>query len=67
MSEFKRFRNAKVKHRRIEIVEFRPWEPNDQAAFGGGAGDMIARNPNHHAQQWLVSASEFAATYEDVP
>jgi hypothetical protein len=31
------------------------------------AGDMIARNPKNHADQWLVSAAYFAENFEPVP
>lgn len=29
-------------------------------------GDMIARNPKNHADQWLVSAKFFAENYEEI-
>jgi hypothetical protein len=30
------------------------------------AGDLIARNPLNHADQWLVAAAFVAANYEPV-
>jgi hypothetical protein len=39
--------------------EKRPQSP----AFESG-GDMIARNPKNHADQWLVSAEYFADNFE---
>jgi hypothetical protein len=36
----------------------------DRAAGSPQAGDLIARNPANHADQWLVSAAFVAANYE---
>jgi hypothetical protein len=30
-------------------------------------GDMIARNPKNHADQWLVAAQYFADNFEPIP
>ena len=30
-------------------------------------GDMIARNPKNHADQWLVAAQYFADNFEPLP
>lgn len=70
MSEFSRYRVVKTKRKRIEIVELRPWVPGDDLAgvdlkgAEPSSGDMIARNPNHYPQQWLVTASAFAVDFE---
>lgn len=37
----------------------------DQKAGSPKAGDMIARNPKNHADQWLVAAQYFADNFED--
>lgn len=38
--------------------------PEDVKAGSPKAGDMIARNPKNHADQWLVSAQYFADNFE---
>lgn len=69
MSEFK-------KYRRSQIAELREYEPgeqlgqrvsisaSDKEAGSPKPGDMIARNPADHDDQWLVSAAYFAANFE---
>lgn len=68
MSEFNQYR-------RSQIAELRPWLPGDdmtavsvsvEDAKAGSpkAGDMIARNPKNHADQWLVAAVYFADNFE---
>lgn len=66
MSEFKQYHKKSV-------AELRTWEPGDDlenpvkvsissedlAAGSPKAGDMIARNPKNHADQWLVAAKYF--------
>ena len=71
MTEFK-------KYRRKQIAELRPWVPGtdvvgcisiskeDIAAGSPRQGDMIARNPKNHADQWLVAAQYFADNFEPV-
>ena len=62
-------------YRRKQIAELRPYEPGenlegvsvgaeDRKAGSPKWGDMIARNPKNHADQWLVSAKYFAANFE---
>jgi hypothetical protein len=36
----------------------------DKEAGSPKVGDMIARNPKNHADQWLVSAQYFADNFE---
>lgn len=61
-------------YRRTNIAEMRPWVPGedmssisvsspDAKAGSPKAGDMIARNPENHADQWLVSEAYFAANF----
>ena len=63
MSEFRQYQ-------RKQIAELREWEPGDdmtgisvsvEDAKAGSpkAGDMIARNPANHADQWLVARQYF--------
>jgi hypothetical protein len=68
MSEFKRYR-------RKQIAELRPYIPGESMdGINVGSedvkngspkeGDMIARNPTNHADQWLVAAAYFKANFE---
>jgi hypothetical protein len=70
MAEFKQFR-------RKQIAELRFWKDGDdmtrvsvsafdKEAGSPKAGDMIARNPKNHDDQWLVSAAYFADNFEAV-
>ena len=68
MSEFKQYR-------RKQIAELRPYMVGealegvsisdvDKQAGSPKAGDMIARNPKNHDDQWRVSATYFADNFE---
>ena len=68
MGEFKQYR-------RSQIAELRPWQPGDDMARVSVSmadqengspklGDMIARNPKNHQDQWLVAAAYFADNFE---
>ncbi len=66
MDEFKRYR-------RRSFAEARPWDygdvgfsisDEDRAAGSPKPGDMIARNPKNHNDQWLVAAQYFADNFE---
>jgi len=68
MTEFKQYR-------RKQIAELRFWQPGDdmtrvsvsapdQEAGSPKQGDMIARNPKNHDDQWLVAAQYFADNFE---
>lgn len=70
MSEF-------TQYRRKQIAELRPFVPGenvdmisisseDTKAGSPKVGDMIARNPKNHADQWLVAAVYFADNFEPV-
>jgi len=61
--------------RRKSIAELRPYVPgeslerisvgdNCEAAGGPVAGDMVARDPKNHADQWIVIASYFREHFE---
>jgi len=71
MTEFKQYR-------RRQIAELREWQKGDDmtdisvsvADLSAGSpkpGDMIARNPKNHADQWVVAAAYFADNFEAVP
>ena len=71
MGEFKDYR-------RRQVAQLRPWvegedlsyvsvSPEDRKAGSPRAGDMIARNPSNHADQWLVAKAYFDANFEEVP
>jgi hypothetical protein len=66
-------------YRRSQIAELRPYEPGedldavkvsltaaDKEAGSPKLGDMIARNPKNHADQWLVAEKYFADNFEPV-
>jgi hypothetical protein len=64
-----------AKYRRKQIAELRPYQPGEplngvsisKADADAGSprfGDMIARNPKNHADQWLVAAQYFADNFE---
>jgi hypothetical protein len=71
MSEFRQYR-------RKQIAELRPYVAGetldekvsvsaaDREAGSPKPGDMIARNPVNHSDQWLVSAEYFAANFEPI-
>lgn len=72
MSEFKQYR-------RKQIAELRPYVPGeclleqqisisvaDITADSPKIGDMIARNPKNHDDQWLVAAQYFADNFEPI-
>lgn len=64
-----------TQYRRKQIAELRPYTPGepmmgvsiseaDKAAGSPKLGDMIARNPKNHADQWLVAMQYFADNFE---
>ena len=65
-------------YRRKQIAELRPYVPGEQLnervsnsaadrdAGSPRVGDMIARNPADHDDQWLVSKDYFEANFEPV-
>ena len=70
-AEFKRYR-------RTEVAELRPYAPGerlsdrvsisaeDREAGSPKEGDMIARNPDNHDDQWLVAKKYFEANFERI-
>jgi hypothetical protein len=68
MSEFRQYR-------RKQIAELRPYvagedissvsvSSTDRANGSPKEGDMIARNPKNHADQWLVAEQYFRDNFE---
>lgn len=65
-------------YRRVQIAELRPFIEGeklpefisisiaDRANGSPKVGDMIARNPNNHADQWLVSEQYFKDNFEPI-
>lgn len=64
-------------YRRKQIAELRPFvQGDDMSAISVSAedvkagspksGDMIARNPKNHADQWLVAAKYFEENFDPV-
>lgn len=65
-------------YRRKQIAELRPYEAGesltdrvsvsaaDREAGSPKLGDMVARNPKNHDDQWLVAAQYFADNFEAV-
>jgi len=66
-----------IPYRRTQIAEMRPFilgenlddlnvsiSSVDLEAGSPKPGDMIARNPKNHADQWLVAAQYFADNFE---
>lgn len=62
-------------YRRKQIAELRPYvqgeaidqisiAPEDTKNGSPKEGDMIARNPKNHRDQWLVAATYFADNFE---
>lgn len=64
-----------IQYRRTQIAEMRPYlegEPlidvsiskSDSEVGSPKLGDMIARNPKNHADQWLVAKQYFEDNFE---
>lgn len=65
------------KFRRTNVAEMRAYDPGedlagisvaqvDQDAGSPKLGDMIARNPKNHADQWLVAERYFLDNFEPI-
>jgi len=71
MNEFKQYG-------RTQIAELRPYvvgellsprvsiSPTNHEAGSPKPGDMIARNPHNHDDQWLITADYFTANFEAI-
>jgi len=70
MSEFKQYRRKQISELRSyvngeDMIRI-SLSPEDRRAGSPKPGDMIARNPKNHADQWLVAAQYFADNFESV-
>ena len=71
-SEFKQYRRKQIAELR-QFVEGETLPSNvsisesDKKSGSPKLGDMIARNPVNHDDQWLISGEYFAANFEPVP
>jgi hypothetical protein len=65
-------------YQRKQIAELRPYVPGesldgisvshaDELSGSPKPGDMIARNPKNHADQWLVAKQYFEDNFEALP
>ena len=71
MSQFKQYRRKQVAELRpYEIGELLPENVSisseDKKAGSPKEGDMIARNPKNHNDQWLVAAQYFQDNFESI-
>lgn len=70
MSDFKQYHRKQIAELRPyvagEILEGVSISIEDSNAGSPKDGDMIARNPKNHSDQWLVAADYFAANFEPV-
>jgi len=75
MSEFKQYRRKQIAELRpvtgADFISIRPGglisiSAEDSKAGSPKAGDMVARNPKNHADQWLVAAQYFVDNFEPV-
>jgi hypothetical protein len=69
VSKFKQYRKK-------QVAELKPWKTGDDLqsvsisveddlAGSPKLGDMIARNPKNHKDQWLVAKQYFTDNFED--
>jgi len=70
MTEFAQYRRKQIAELRLYVVGERldavSISAEDRKAGSPKYGDMIARNPKNHADQWLVAAQYFADNFEPV-
>lgn len=70
--------NSFTRYKRTQIAEMRPYVLGevldgvsislpDRQAGSPKPGDMIARNPKNHADQWLVAEQYFNDNFEVMP
>lgn len=70
--------NSFTRYKRTQIAEMRPYVLGetldgvsislpDRQAGSPRLGDMIARNPKNHADQWLVAEQYFNDNFEVMP
>ena len=73
MSQFKQYRRKQIAELRpvtdADFISIRPGglisiSSEDSKAGSPKAGDMVARNPKNHADQWLVAAQYFVDNFD---
>jgi len=69
MSEFKQFRRKQIAELRLfedgeQLSERVSISQADKEAGSPKVGDMIARNPKNHDDQWLVAKQYFEDNFE---
>ena len=52
------------KYKRRTVTEMRPFDPGNDARWAGHPGDMVARDPANHTDEWLVTEEFFKTNYE---
>jgi len=72
MTQFKKYRRSQIAELRQftvgEVLDDRvSVSKADRESGSPKTGDMIARNPKNHDDQWLVAAQYFADNFEEVP
>lgn len=75
MTDFKQYRRKQIAELRpVTDADFIAITPSglisisaeDGKAGSPKLGDMVARNPKNHADQWLVAARYFADNFEPI-
>ena len=71
MSEFKQYRKKNISEMRPfndgeQLSEIVSISKADKESGSPMVGDMIARNPNNHNDQWLVARKYFEENFEPI-
>jgi hypothetical protein len=66
MAQFKQYRRTQIAEMHLHRLPVLGISSEDLKAGSPKAGDMIARNPKNHLDQWLVAAQYFADNFEAV-
>lgn len=71
MSEFKQYRRSQIAELRVYVPgetlpDYVSVSAPDKEAGSPKGGDMIARNPKNHADQWLVAKQYFLDNFEEL-
>jgi len=66
MSEYQQYRRKQIAELRPYVVGEVSITAADREAGSPREGDMIARNPQNHDDQWLIAAKYFQDNFEPV-
>lgn len=70
MSEFKKYRRKETaelrKYKKGDDMQYISVSVADSVRGSPKKGDMIARNPEDHLDQWLISAEYFNLNFEEI-